>query len=799
MKKVLSILLLCFCFAVQAQNIKFMSMDSVPIENVIISDLAHDESVYTNAKGEVNVSIFEDDQILQVNHVGFEKIVLAKSDLVYQKQIFLFETDGTNLDAVEIPIDLRTRESKYELITQSTSITRQKIEQQAPATSADMLENTGQVLIQKSQLGGGSPILRGFEASRVLLVVDGVRMNNAIYRGGHLQNAITVDPAMLAGTEIIFGPNSLIYGSDAMGGVIHFKTKGPQLRVDSNSVNKFGGFLRYQSASNAMMGNFHFNFANEKWGVYAGLTQSEFGDLRMGENRTHGYTDFGKIPFYVDQINGSDSILSNSDQNIHKNSGYSQQDAYSKILYQPKEGYRFILNTQMSTSSNVPRFDKLNEYSNNELRYGDWYYGPQNRFLTSLSSEINEKTRLFDHNTTILAYQQVEESRHSRDFGSSMLENQLEKVHVYSLNSDFLKYVDSAKTIKINYGIEGLRNEVQSSANVSDINNVNASNFLETRYPGGGAIYHSIAAYLAAHKKLGKHLIKGGARYSTSMINARFDTNQVVNLLKLRDVRLASQSVTSSLGYVYHTGNFKLYSSVSTAFKAPNVDDFAKIFEKKGNLTIPNVELKPETSISGEIGSSYEGVKFEYDIAVFYTRVFDIMVKDSLSIGGQTSLLIEGENLNLVGNVNNGTADIYGAFAAIKWNIANGLSLSSTATLTRAKFVENDEPVPHIPPFYGRTSLDYLKGKFKFSFYSKYNGLKKWDESSFLTDNPDEGIENVGTPSWYTLNLSAFVYPYDNLRIQMAVENIADVHYKPFASGISGAGRNFMASAYFSF
>lgn len=799
MKRIIFILLLSFSFALKAQTVRFITLDSVPIENVIISDLAHDESVYTNENGEANISIFEKDQVLQVNHLGFEKIVLPKSDLVNQKQIYLFKNEGTNLEAIEIPIDLRTKATKYELITQSTSITRQKIEQQAPATSADMLENTGQVLIQKSQLGGGSPILRGFEASRVLLVVDGVRMNNAIYRGGHLQNAITVDPAMLAGTEIIFGPNSLIYGSDAMGGVIHFTTKGPKLKTDSNSVNKIGGFLRHQSASDALMGNFHFNFANEKWGVYAGLSQSEFGDLRMGTVRNHGYTDFGKIPFYAVRINGVDSMVANPDQNVHRNSGYSQQDVYSKMLYQPKEGYRFLLNTQLSTSSNVPRYDKLNEYQAGKLRYGDWYYGPQNRLLSSLSSEIDASTKLFDHNTTIFAFQQIEESRHSRDFGSDLLESQVEKVHVYSLNSDFIKYIDSAKTIKLNYGVEFLRNDVISTASISDLKEVNPNSFLETRYPGGGSVFKSFAAYLAAHKKWGKHLLKGGTRLSLSSIDASFDTNQVVNLLHLNDVRLVNNSLTSSLGYVYHTGGLKLYSSVSSAFKAPNVDDFAKIFEKKGNLTIPNTTLIPENSISGELGSAWESSRLEFDVAVFYTRVYNIMVKDSITYLNETSILIDGEDLTLVGNVNNGTADIYGAFAAIKLNIATGLSLSTTGTLTKAKFLNKSDPVPHIPPFYGRTSLDYLKGKFKFSFYSKYNGLKKWSEASVLTDNPDEGIVNVGNPSWYTLNVSAFVYPFENLRIQVALENIMDVHYKPFASGISGAGRNVMASAYFSF
>ena len=96
-----------------------------------------------------------------------------------------------------------------------------------PQTAADMLGQTGQVFVQKSQLGGGSPMIRGFAANSVLIVVDGVRMNNAIFRSGNLQNVISVDPFNLDNTEILFGPGSVMYGSDALGGVMHFRTKSP--------------------------------------------------------------------------------------------------------------------------------------------------------------------------------------------------------------------------------------------------------------------------------------------------------------------------------------------------------------------------------------------------------------------------------------------------------------------------------------------------------------------------------------------------------------------------------------------
>ena len=83
-------------------------------------------------------------------------------------------------------------------------------------------------MVQQSQQGGGSPILRGFEANRILLVVDGVRLNNAIYRSGHLQNALTVDPFAVRSVEVRHGAGSVQYGSDALGGVIHYHTRSPR-------------------------------------------------------------------------------------------------------------------------------------------------------------------------------------------------------------------------------------------------------------------------------------------------------------------------------------------------------------------------------------------------------------------------------------------------------------------------------------------------------------------------------------------------------------------------------------------
>lgn len=798
MKPFLTFLGVLFVFVVNAQKIKFLSVDSIPVKNVLVANLIMDESIFSNKNGEADLTIFQDEEeLLQVVHQSYKTIILPKKTLLEQGIIYL-EKATRKIAPVEVSVNSKTKETTFDLITQHKSISKENIQQQGASTSADVLGNTGQIQVQKSQLGGGSPILRGFEASRVLLVVDGVRMNNVIYRSGHLQNAISVDPNLLDGVDVIFGPNSLIYGSDALGGVIHFKTRSPRFKKDSSSVEKIDGLLRYQSALNSKTMNLNYQNGTKNFAYLFGITRSEFGDLRMGANRYHGFNDFGKSLNYVSTVNGQDSILLNEDQNRIQGSGYAQNDLLWKGIYRANKHTKLMLNFQHSTTSNIPRFDKMNEYRDSILRFSEWYYGPQNRSLISIGSETKKTTKLFDYNQTVLAHQFIEEDRISREYKSDIQQQNYEDVSVYSFNTDFLKFIDTTKTVKINYGFEGLYNRVESEGKTLDINSGEYSDF-PSRYPGGGSDFISIAAYLALQKNIKSHILRGGIRYTVSNITSKFDTNEVVNLLNIEEKELNTQAFTTSAGYVYRKGNYKFYSSISTAFKSPNVDDFGKIFEKKGNLTVPNPNLSPETSLNYEIGSNYMQQYIDFDFACFYTQVFNLMTKLPTEINGTSTLLRSGDALNLVSVQNSGKANIYGFFGVLKFKFTSRLELTSTCTATKAHYSNTEEAVGHIPPIYGMSELSYKEKKIKYSLYSRFNGKKHWSEFNSLADNPDEAVVDFGSPAWLTLNGSVFMYIYPRLKIQIAAENLLNAHYKTFASGISAPGRNFITSVYFRF
>ena len=153
-----------------------------------------------------------------------------------------------------------------------------------PQTSADLLGQSGTVFIQKSQLGGGSPMIRGFATNRVLLVVDGVRMNNAIYRSGNLQNIISIDPLSTEAAEVIFGPGSLIYGSDAIGGVMDFHTLEPRFSKTDKMQAKGAVLGRYSSANQEKTGHADLNLGWKKWSILTSVSFSRFDDLKMGKN-----------------------------------------------------------------------------------------------------------------------------------------------------------------------------------------------------------------------------------------------------------------------------------------------------------------------------------------------------------------------------------------------------------------------------------------------------------------------------------------------------------------------------------
>jgi hemoglobin/transferrin/lactoferrin receptor protein len=293
-------------------------------------------------------------------------------------------------------------------------------------TTADVLTLSGKVFVQKSQQGGGSPVIRGFEASRVLLMIDGVRLNNAIYRSGHLQNVITVDNNMLNRVEILSGPASTLYGSDALGGVVMMQTKNPTLVPFSKNfkLTTVNALTRFATANKEKTISAGVGFGNKNWGSLTNISISDFDDLRQGKWDPNNQLATWGREFYVDRINGMDSIVKTNNNLNQKFSGYRQLDILQKITYVPELSTRrgmgnskHSLNFQFSTTTDVPRYDRLTQTNENGLPiHSQWYYGPQRRNMIAYQYDYFGDKKLLNDFRVNLSYQAIEESRNTRRF-----------------------------------------------------------------------------------------------------------------------------------------------------------------------------------------------------------------------------------------------------------------------------------------------------------------------------------------------------------------------------------------------
>jgi len=477
-----------------AQQVKVIDQSTLqPLENVFIFSTDLTKSATTDSKGTAELLNFSSGDELNFQHPNYNNLTISFGDL--KEASFSVKLTERIIKIDEIIISAtKWKTQKDDVVNEVISITPKEIAFNNPQTSADVLDQSGQVFVQKSQLGGGSPMLRGFSANSVLLMMDGIRLNNAIFRSGNLQNSILIDPNILESSEVIFGPGTSIYGSDALGGVMNFSLKDPAFRTEDDKMVSGTAFGRFSSANLERTGHFHFNLGGENIASLTSVTFSRFDDLVTGSNRTSAFPDFGKRFTYVNRISGQDSVVANKNVNRQRFSGYDQLNLLQKFKFRPNDFSDLTYSIYFTTSSDIPRYDRLIVEENGQPASAEWYYGPQKFLVNSLKFNLYQPSRFFEQAGLTLSYQVVEESRNDRNFRANDLRNRTEEVKIFTANLDFDKPLNQKH--QIYYGLEGYHNKVESNAFIRDISNESIRP-TSTRYRDGGSSMWSVAPYIS--------------------------------------------------------------------------------------------------------------------------------------------------------------------------------------------------------------------------------------------------------------------------------------------------------------
>ena len=778
-----------------AQQLRVFDYESQkPLSGVQLVDKKLKVSTSTTEEGIASLSEFQGKNPLTFSRLGYKNKTLSWEELEALNYLIYLESSSLTLATTVISAS-RWNQNEADVSGKVRQLDSEWLDLRNPVTTADWLGSSGEVFVQKSQLGGGSPMIRGFSANRLLYSIDGVRMNTAIFRSGNLQQVISIDPFSLQNTEVLFGPGAVMYGSDAIGGVMVFET----LRADHENQQLKGNVVsRFSSAYSEETFHADFSYGKGKWAFVTSASYFDFGDLIMGKNK--GQDSYLRSTF-VERINGIDQEITNPNPRKQVGAGYKQVNLMQKISYKASKNSTIDYAFHYSSTGNIPRYDRLIEKRDGKLRFARWDYGPQRWMVQQLNWKTTNPTKLYDQAKITVASQFFEESRIDRRVGNATQFERIEKVNASSINADFIKTL--FKSQFFNYGFEAVINKVESKGQ-----SVNISNQLvataSSRYPNSTwtswAVYANYVAPLSTRWKM-----QSALRYNINGIHADFSNNLKFYPLPVLQFKDQYHSITGNLGFVYQVDpSFSISPQVATGFRAPNVDDMGKIFDSQpGSLMVPNPQLQPEYAYNAEINLNkvlFGTIKL--DVTGYYTWLDQAMVRRPTTFKGQTELLYSGELSKLFSIQNAAYAEVKGIQAGIELALSRQLLFSSNYNWQKGVEELDDKstsPSRHAAPNFGATKLRFQGKKMTLELSSQYSAAMPFEKmpqeeiakpAIYATDAQGKPY----SPSWMIINFAARIPISPSIQINAGIENLGDLQYRGYSSGIVSPGRNFQVS-----
>lgn len=638
-------------------------------------------------------------------------------------------------------------------------ITSEDIEKRQSRTTPEALQEEIGILVQETTLGGGSPFLRGQVGNRILVLVDGIRLNNSTFRFGPNQYLNTVDSLSLDRIEIVRGPASVLYGSDALGGVIHVISKRPRdvsepfslagrllSRVSSAAFEKT---LRVESGGNAGAFGFH-----------GGASFRDFDDLRSGSGE-------------------------------QDHTGYREVDGDARLRYRIAPDHELGFLFQRVTQLRVPNRVAF-EHDDEEF-----FFEPQERSLFALEHEVALPVLAVRSLRSNVSLHRQREVRRRRRFDST-IERREEDV-VATLGATTQAEIPVMERHLLVAGLELYRDGVDSGASTFDRTTGERSS-VSGSFPDDST-YESIALYGQATVEILPPLsLVGGLRWSRFALDADVGGG-------FGEISQDFDDATGAVAVVWRVlGPLRLVASFSQGFRAPNLDDTVvlRALPEQNGVDAPNPVLEPEHVDNVEAGLKIGSAWFSGSLFYYYSTYSDLIERRPGTFGGRTFLDENGNGVqdaggpNVFTKQNIGDAVVQGVEADFEIPLPRHVDLFGNFSWARGENRTADEPFSRIPPILGLTGLRWSSsnGRFWVEYFARVAG--KQDRLS-SRDESDVRIPPGGTPGWQTQNLRGGLRATEELRLSLALENLTDERYRIHGSGIDAPGINAVGSVEWSF
>ncbi len=615
------------------------------------------------------------------------------------------------------------------------------IRRQQYRTAPEALQATPGVFVQKTNHGGGSPFLRGLTGNQTLLLIDGIRLSNATFRYGPNQYFNTLDVFGIERFEVLRGGGSVQYGSDALGGAIQAFSREAAL----HDKPEWSGEALWRGATQGMEQSAHagLHYGGKRAAFAGGLTYRDFGDP-MGGDTTGRQSPGGYTEFDFD-LKGKFALSDNTRLTVaHQNVRQKQAPVFHKI--------------------------QLENFAVNE-------FDPQYRALTYARLEQDLQRGVWQTLSFTASLQQTEEGRRSRKNGSSVLRYENDRVRSLGFIAQVGNRFNSRWSASS--GVETYHDLVNSRRTDTD-ENTGTAIAKRGLYPDG-ATMTSIAVFTLHQWDLPRWHFTAGARWNTFILTA---TDETTGKARIEPSALVGNAaVMRKLG-----AHSRLFASVNTAFRAPNIDDMGTLGIVDFRFETPNYNLKPERSLQYQLGYKWQSARLQGEFYLYRNELRDLITRikqDTQTMQGYPLYQKENSERAYI----QGIETVWTIALAHNWLVQGSLTYAYGQNMTRR------EPVRRIPPLFGRLALDYTPGRW--SFGAEYLAAAKQDRLA-KGDTEDDRIPAGGTPGWQLLNLYAGV-EWRFLSVRLSALNLFNVDYRTHGSGVNGYGRSAFVTMGFQF
>ncbi|MFM7783141.1 MAG: TonB-dependent receptor plug domain-containing protein [Gammaproteobacteria bacterium] len=638
----------------------------------------------------------------------------------------------------------RRAESAFEVPVATTVLDREALQQKPLGTVMEALRGTPGAWVQQTTPGQGVVILRGLKGSEILHVVDGFRLNNAFFRNAPNQYMALVDAESLERIEVARGPLSSLYGSDAMGGVVHLRSWTPQLDGADGLSSVSRWRMRWNSADRSFLGRAEGAVGNEDVVLSGGLTMTDAGERRVGGGE--------RLPF----------------------SAWESRAADLKLRLRPRESQELTLSAQYAEQPQTPRHDELVPgFGQQQANAAEFLFEPQRREFLQFHWLNEAAWAGWDSLELQFGRQLIMDGRRTRDTGSFNLDR--ERNRDLTRGASLQAFKQAGDSHALGWGAEIYEDTIDASRSRRDIRGGPAV-ARAPRFPDGSTMRQTGLFVSDDWQALPRLDLLSALRWSESRTELPASAGTP-------GVRVQDSGFSGSLGASWALSPaLRLVMNAGQGFRAPNVFDLGTFGDRPGNrFNAPNPDLESETVRSLDGGFKYSDARTDAELIAYRSRYRDKIT--SVLTGERTPsgrLITQSRNATRL--------SIHGLEAGVRHRLGEQLQLRAALTWTRGNEELDAEqyPADRIPPLTGSVGLDWQLGTGL--DLSAWVDAARSQERYSPRDLADPRIDPDGTPAWNTWNLRIDWRPQPALAASLHVLNIADGRYREYGSGIDAPG-----------